>query len=237
MFGLVSVGGVHSSLDHILALIEFAKREGLKDVYLHAFLDGRDTPPASACEYLEVVEAELAKYNLPPVASIIGRYYIMDRDNRWERVELAYKAMVNGEGVEGCCGPCAIQESYDNDKTDEFVLPTVIMKDGAPVATIKDNDSIIQIDSFATHMNKFDEGVIIIFRNIEKHNEFEIAIIYIMKKSIIPRYFQLLYLLLQLLLLPECHLESAHILQTHTHSLHVHLSLNEEQCNILSIPS
>ena len=87
IYGLVSTGGVHSSLDHLLALIQLASKEGLTKVYVHAFLDGRDTPPASACEYLEVVEKELAKYNLPPVASVIGRYYIMDRDNRWDRVE------------------------------------------------------------------------------------------------------------------------------------------------------
>ena len=85
----------------------------------------------------------MAEIGVGEVATVMGRYYAMDRDNRWDRVELAYNAMVKGEGVTGCCGPCAIQESYDNDKTDEFVLPTVIVKEGKPVATIKDNDSII----------------------------------------------------------------------------------------------
>ena len=96
IYGLVSTGGVHSSLDHLLALIQLAANEGLTQVYVHAFLDGRDTPPASACEYLEVVENELAKYNLPPVASVIGRYYIMDRDNRCDRVEKGYNCLLLG---------------------------------------------------------------------------------------------------------------------------------------------
>lgn len=89
IYGLVSTGGVHSSLDHLKALIKMAADNGLKNVYVHAFLDGRDTPPQSACTYLEQIEEELKKYNLPPIATVIGRYYIMDRDNRWERVEKA----------------------------------------------------------------------------------------------------------------------------------------------------
>ena len=87
MYGLVSTGGVHSSLDHILALIEFAKQQGLKKVYFHAFLDGRDTPPKSAVEFLSQVEEKLKEAGLPPIASVSGRYYAMDRDNRWDRVE------------------------------------------------------------------------------------------------------------------------------------------------------
>ena len=98
IFGLVSTGGVHSSLDHLLALIKMAAENGLKKVYVHAFLDGRDTPPQSACNYIQPVEDELKKYGLPPVATIIGRYYIMDRDNRWERVEKGYNALLFGEG-------------------------------------------------------------------------------------------------------------------------------------------
>ena len=98
IYGLVSTGGVHSSLDHLLALIQLAAKEGLTKVYVHAFLDGRDTPPASACTYLQIVEDELKKHNFPPIASVIGRYYIMDRDNRWDRVEKGYNCLLLGEG-------------------------------------------------------------------------------------------------------------------------------------------
>lgn len=140
LFGLVSTGGVHSSLDHLLALIKMAADNGLSKVYVHAFLDGRDTPPASACEYLEIVENELAKYNLPPVASICGRYYIMDRDNRWDRVEKGYNCLVLGEGEKANSAIEGVKASYEKGDTDEFVLPTVI---GGEESRIKDNDSII----------------------------------------------------------------------------------------------
>ena len=143
MFGLVSDGGVHSHNTHIYGLLELAKKQGLEKVYVHCFLDGRDTPPASGRDFVQELVDKMAEIGVGEVASVMGRYYAMDRDNRWDRVELAYKAMVKGEGVEGVAGPAAIQASYDDDKTDEFVLPTVIMKDGAPVATIKDNDSVI----------------------------------------------------------------------------------------------
>ena len=143
LFGLVSDGGVHSHNTHIYGLLELAKRQGIEKVYVHCFLDGRDTPPASGKDFVQELVDKMAEIGVGEVASVMGRYYAMDRDNRWDRVEMAYNAMVKGVGETGCCGPCAIQESYDNDKTDEFVLPTVIMKDGAPVATIKDNDSII----------------------------------------------------------------------------------------------
>ncbi len=143
MFGLVSDGGVHSHNTHIYGLLELAKRQGLEKVYVHCFLDGRDTPPASGRDYVQALVDKMAEIGVGEVASVMGRYYAMDRDNRWDRVELAYKAMVKGEGVEGTAGPAAIQASYDADKTDEFVMPTVIMKDGAPVATIKDGDSVI----------------------------------------------------------------------------------------------
>ena len=140
IYGLVSTGGVHSSLDHLLALIQLAAKEGLTKVYVHAFLDGRDTPPASACEYLEVVEKELAKYNLPPVASIIGRYYIMDRDNRWERVEKGYNCLLFGEGEKANSACEGVKKSYENGATDEFALPTVL---GGEESRIHDNDAII----------------------------------------------------------------------------------------------
>ena len=143
MFGLVSDGGVHSHIEHIFGLLELAKRQGIENVYVHCFLDGRDTPPASGKEYVEQLEAKMAELGVGQVASVMGRYYAMDRDNRWDRVEKAYNALVKGIGETAPSGPAGIQASYDADTTDEFVLPTVVVKDGAPVATIKDNDSII----------------------------------------------------------------------------------------------
>ena len=133
---------------HDVIVMDFSNKifndlHGLEKVYVHAFLDGRDTPPASACEYLEVVEKELAKYNLPPVASVIGRYYIMDRDNRWDRVEKAYDMMTlaNGKTVEDA--EAYVRKSYENGVTDEFVIPAHVVKDGKPVGLIENGDSII----------------------------------------------------------------------------------------------
>lgn len=140
IYGLVSTGGVHSSLEHVMALIKLAADKGLKKVYVHAFLDGRDTPPQSACTFLEKVEEELKKYNLPPIATVIGRYYIMDRDNRWERVEKGYNALLLGEGEHAKTACEGVQQSYAKGENDEFVLPTVI---GGEESRIHDNDAII----------------------------------------------------------------------------------------------
>ena len=141
--GLLSDGGVHSHNTHLYGLLEMAKREGVEKVYVHCFLDGRDTPPASGKEFVEALEAEMKKIGVGEIATVSGRYYAMDRDNRWDRVELAYNALTTGEGVKGTDAPAAVQASYDNDKTDEFVIPTVIKKDGQPVGTVKANDSVI----------------------------------------------------------------------------------------------
>ena len=143
LYGLLSDGGVHSHITHLYGLLELAKKQGIENVYVHCFLDGRDTPPASGKGYVEALEAKMKEIGVGKVATVMGRYYAMDRDNRWDRVALAYKAMVNGEGVTADSATEAIQNSYDNDKTDEFVLPAVVMDNGAPVATIKENDSII----------------------------------------------------------------------------------------------
>ena len=140
LYGLVSTGGVHSSLDHLQALIKMAADNGLTKVYVHAFLDGRDTPPQSACEYLEIIENDLKKYNLPPVASVVGRYYIMDRDNRWERVEKGYNCIVLGEGEKASSAIEAVKNSYAKGEFDEFVLPTAV---GGEESRIHDNDAII----------------------------------------------------------------------------------------------
>lgn len=143
LYGLVSDGGVHSHNTHIYGLLELAKRQGIEKVYVHCFLDGRDTPPASGKEYVEQLEEKMKEIGVGEVASVMGRYYVMDRDNRWERVEKAYRALVFGEGEKTESASAGIQASYDKDVTDEFVIPTVVVKEGAPTATIKDNDSII----------------------------------------------------------------------------------------------
>ena len=143
LFGLLSDGGVHSHNTHMYALLEMAKRNGLKNVYLHAFLDGRDTPPASGKDFVKEAVDKMAEIGVGEVATVMGRYYVMDRDNRWDRVELAYNALVFGEGVTAEDGVSAVQNSYDKDETDEFVKPTVIIKDGKPVATVKENDSVV----------------------------------------------------------------------------------------------
>lgn len=143
MMGLFSDGGVHSHINHVYGLLELAKREGLEKVYVHCFLDGRDTPPSSGKSYIEALQAKMKELNVGEVGVVSGRYYAMDRDNRWDRVEMAYQALTKGEGVKGTDAAVAVQSSYDDGKTDEFVLPTVIQKDGNPVTTIQDKDSVI----------------------------------------------------------------------------------------------
>ncbi|MCI5901450.1 MAG: 2,3-bisphosphoglycerate-independent phosphoglycerate mutase [Blautia sp.] len=141
--GLLSDGGVHSHITHLYGLLEMAKREGLSKVYVHCFLDGRDTPPASGKGYIEQLEAKMKEIGVGQIGVVSGRYYAMDRDNRWDRVEMAYKALTKGEGVKGTDAAAAVQASYDDGKTDEFVLPTVIEKDGKPVTVISEKDSIV----------------------------------------------------------------------------------------------
>lgn len=140
IYGLVSPGGVHSAMEHIFALIDLAKKENVKNLYVHAFLDGRDTPPQSAGEYIKQVEEKLAQNGFAPIATVSGRYYAMDRDNRWDRVELAYDALTSMNGQKASSALEAIETSYKNGKNDEFVLPTII---GDENTRIKDNDSII----------------------------------------------------------------------------------------------
>lgn len=141
--GLLSDGGVHSHITHLYGLLEMAKREGLSKVYVHCFLDGRDTPPASGKGYIEQLEAKMKEIGVGQIGVVSGRYYAMDRDNRWDRVEMAYKALTKGEGVKGTDAAAAVQASYDDGKTDEFVLPTVIEKEGKPVTVISEKDSIV----------------------------------------------------------------------------------------------
>ena len=144
LWGLLSDGGVHSHNTHLYGLLEMAKRNGLTKVFVHAFLDGRDTPPASGKDYVQQLEDEMARIGVGKVASLSGRYYAMDRDNNWDRIEKAYDSLVKGEGVKATDAVAAMQESYDNDVTDEFVLPTVITDEaGRPLSLVKANDSVI----------------------------------------------------------------------------------------------
>ncbi len=143
LLGLVSDGGVHSHTSHLKAILSLCKQEGLSEVYLHAFTDGRDTDPKSGLGFVDSVEQHM-KTTTGKIASVSGRYYAMDRDKRWERVQLAYDCMVNGNGQKASNALTAIQTSYNEGKTDEFILPTVIVKeDGTPLATIQDGDVAI----------------------------------------------------------------------------------------------
>ena len=139
IMGLLSDGGVHSHNTHLYGILEMAKKKGLSKVYVHAFLDGRDVPPSSAKSFAEACTEKMNEIGVGKIATVMGRYYAMDRDNRWDRVEKAYAAMVYGEGNTCEDAALAIQKSYDEGVTDEFVLPTVI--DGGD--TIKDGDSVI----------------------------------------------------------------------------------------------
>lgn len=144
LYGLVSPGGVHSHTDHLYALIRFAKSMGLTKVLIHCFTDGRDTPPDSAEGYVQELQNKLTKYGCGRIATVTGRYYAMDRDKNYDRVEKAYSAMVYGEGLRADDAVSAIRKSYEDGITDEFILPTVITDDeGCPIGTIKPNDSII----------------------------------------------------------------------------------------------
>ncbi|CAH0229795.1 2,3-bisphosphoglycerate-independent phosphoglycerate mutase [Priestia megaterium] len=144
LFGLLSDGGVHSHIEHLYALLRLAKSEGLEKVYIHGFLDGRDVAPQSAETYLKELNEKIEEYGVGEIATISGRYYSMDRDKRWERVEKSYRAMVYGEGPSYTSAEECVKDSYENGIYDEFVLPSVITKeDGSPVATIQDEDAVI----------------------------------------------------------------------------------------------
>lgn len=143
LMGLLSDGGVHSHIDHLKALLKMAKENDVKNVYVHAFTDGRDTAPRSAIGYIQDVENYMKELGVGKFASVSGRYYAMDRDKRWERVQLAYDAMVNGKGNVATSAVEAVQNSYNEDKNDEFVMPTVIVENNQPVGLIKEDDSIV----------------------------------------------------------------------------------------------
>lgn len=143
IMGLLSDGGVHSHIRHLYALLELAKRKDFEDVYVHCFLDGRDTPPASGESYILQLEEKMKEKGVGKIATISGRFYSMDRDKRWDRVEKGYKALVYGEGEKATSAISAIEASYQKEVFDEFVEPTVICNGDEPIATINNNDSVI----------------------------------------------------------------------------------------------
>lgn len=143
LMGLVSDGGVHSHQNHIHALVALAKSQGVRDIFIHAFLDGRDTPPRSGLAYVEALETKLAAIGAGKVATVTGRYYVMDRDKHYERNELAYLGLACGQGVQVRDAAAAIQAAYDADETDEFVKPRVVVDEaGAPLGQISDGDAL-----------------------------------------------------------------------------------------------
>lgn len=143
LYGLMSDGGVHSDIRHLYALLKLCRQKDLQRVYIHCFMDGRDTSPTSGIAYIRELTEETRSIGVGQIASICGRYYAMDRDNRWDRVEKAYRSLVYGEGIFEEDPIAAMQHSYDKEITDEFIEPVVIVKEGKPLSLIKENDSII----------------------------------------------------------------------------------------------
>lgn len=144
LMGLLSDGGVHSHQEHLYALLRMAKENGVKDVFVHCLMDGRDTPPTSGIDYLTALQQKINEYGVGHIAVVSGRYYAMDRDNRWERIHKAYDALVNGEGVKTRDPLAAVRESYARDVTDEFIIPIVATdEDGRPVGTVRSGDAFM----------------------------------------------------------------------------------------------
>ena len=143
LLGLLSDGGVHSHISHLFALIDMAKKEGIENLYVHCFLDGRDVPPRCAEKYISQLEDHMKKTGLGKIATVSGRYYAMDRDKRWDRVEKAYNAMACGEGEQAPDGASAVNQAYSRDENDEFVLPTVIENANG---TVNNGDAMIMFN-------------------------------------------------------------------------------------------
>lgn len=143
LMGLVSDGNVHSHINHLFALLELCKKYKIEDVFIHAFTDGRDTAPMSATQYIFRLEQKIKKMGFSKIATVSGRYYAMDRDNHWGRTEKAYLALTEGEGEQAASALEAVANAYKKNLSDEFILPTVIMKNGKPLAKIQDNDAVI----------------------------------------------------------------------------------------------
>jgi 2,3-bisphosphoglycerate-independent phosphoglycerate mutase len=142
-WGLLSDGGVHSHIDHLKALIKMAKDQGLDNIYVHAFMDGRDTSPTSGIDYISDLEAYMKAVDFGKIATVSGRYYSMDRDKRWERIEKSYRMLVDGIGNRSESAAEVMKKTYEAGITDEFVLPTVIVENGKPIATLSENDAVV----------------------------------------------------------------------------------------------
>src|SRR5688572_17017551 len=169
LFGLVSDGGVHSHINHLTAIIDICKKEGLADVFVHAFTDGRDCDPRSGLGFIKKLQAHLNS-SVGKIASVSGRYYAMDRDKRWERIKLAYDALVNGIGEKATDAIAAVENSYHKNVTDEFIKPTVVIaEDQKPLGVMKDGDAAIcfnfrtdrcrEITQVLTQMDMPDQGM------------------------------------------------------------------------------
>ncbi len=142
--GLLSDGGVHSHQDHLYALLRMARENGVREAFIHAFLDGRDTPPTHGVEYLAALQQKIQEVGVGKMATVMGRYYAMDRDNRWDRTEKAYNAIVNGEGLKSIDPISAVRESYGRNVTDEFMVPVVITQtSGEPTGTLRSGDAVM----------------------------------------------------------------------------------------------
>jgi len=169
LFGLLSNGNVHSNINHVWALLELAKMEGLEQVYFHAFMDGRDTLPNSGIGFIKKFQKKAKKIGIGKIASISGRYYAMDRDNRWDRIEKAYNTIVHGVGEEFTDPIEAMQSSYDDKITDEFIIPKVITENGKPISIVRDNDSVIAFNFRADRMRQITRAF-----KISEFDEFKI---------------------------------------------------------------
>ena len=164
LFGLLSDGGVHSHIDHFLYILNAAKEKGLNNIYIHAFTDGRDTSPTSGINYIKKLQLYLDNLGVGEIASICGRYYAMDRDNRWERVDKAYRMLVNGEGEKFSTAEEAVEHSYKYNITDEFILPKVI----SDSPSINDGDAVLTMNFRADRMRQLSK----VFTD-KSFNEFE----------------------------------------------------------------
>ncbi len=167
LIGLISDGGVHSSLEHLFALLELTKKNGLTEVFIHCLTDGRDTSPTSGVKFIRQLHEKTLSLGVGKIASISGRYYGMDRDKRWDRVEKFYRAMVHGEGNSDDNPVSAMENSYQNDKTDEFVLPTVILEEGKPIVKISEGDAVFCFNFRSDRVREISEAI-----NDESFNEF-----------------------------------------------------------------
>ncbi|MCC6630245.1 MAG: 2,3-bisphosphoglycerate-independent phosphoglycerate mutase [Chloroflexi bacterium] len=161
LLGLIGSGGVHASGAHLAALLRLARDQAVPDVAIHAFLDGRDTPPQSALGFLQELEATAAQVGTGRVATVSGRYYAMDRDRRWERVQKAYDALVLGEGPRFASATAAIEASYAAGVTDEFMLPAIIAADGRPATTIADGDTVIFFNFRADRARELSQALLL----------------------------------------------------------------------------